>query len=87
MEIPTLARRKQKYLVPLLTLVAFATIFFGWYSFFFKPKPQILPPPPPKEIKINFQVLETPILKEFQLFEEILPFEGEIGRENPFVPY
>jgi len=38
-------------------------------------------------IKINLDVLESPLLQEFQLFEEILPFEEEVGRDNPFLPY
>jgi hypothetical protein len=51
------------------------------------------PSPPSPEIerlpviKINFEVLQSSLLQEFQLFEEIPPFEGEIGRENPFLSY
>ena len=40
-----------------------------------------------KKIEINFQALKTPFLKELQPFEQAPVFEGEIGRENPFIPY
>lgn len=41
----------------------------------------------PREVKINFEILQDPRLEKLQTFEEILPFEEEIGRENPFLPY
>jgi len=87
MAITIFERKKQRYLVPLLISVVIAIIFFAWYYFLAKPKPPITGVPLPREIKIKFEVLEIPILKEFQSFEEISPFEGEIGRENPFIPY
>jgi hypothetical protein len=31
--------------------------------------------------------LESPQLKELDVFEAVSPLEGEIGRENPFLPY
>ena len=46
-----------------------------------------------EEIKIDFSVLENPLLKEFQSFSEIQPLEGSTstpgsaGRGNPFLPY
>ncbi|MFH1036846.1 MAG: hypothetical protein V1756_02185 [Patescibacteria group bacterium] len=40
-----------------------------------------------KKIEINFQLLENPMLKELQPFEEIKAFEGTVGRENPFLSY
>jgi len=53
-----------------------------------------------EEIKINFNVLKNPLLKELQAFPEIEPLKestttvkgkieavGKKGRENPFLPY
>lgn len=43
-----------------------------------------------EEIKIDFSVLENPLLKDLQPFSEIQPYNtstGAIGRENPFLPY
>jgi len=37
--------------------------------------------------EIDFSVLESEILKEFEPFEKVPPFEGEVGRENPFLLY
>lgn len=84
---PFRERKKLRYLLFVLGIALVGTIFFVWWGFFAKPTPLPPPPPPPPEIKINFEVLESPILKEFQPFEEIPPFEEEIGRENPFLPY
>jgi hypothetical protein len=53
---------------------------------FSKIKEALTPSPEPKKIEINLEVLKSPILKELQSFEEIKPFEGKIGRENPFLP-
>ena len=40
-----------------------------------------------KKIEIDFTLLESNNLKDLEPFEEIKPFEGKIGRENPFLPY
>jgi len=40
-----------------------------------------------KKIEIDFETLKSPDLEELQLFEKTPPYEGEIGRENPFIPY
>lgn len=40
-----------------------------------------------KEVNINFKVLEDPLLEELESFEKSKPFDGEVGRENPFLPY
>ena len=46
---------------------------------------------PKQEIKINFDILNDPVLKELQPFLEIQSLElatgTEIGRENPFTAY
>ena len=78
--------KKQKYLFFLLGIAILGVLFFVWYKYLYKPKPS-LNVPPPKTIDINFETLKNPILKELQLFEEIAPFEDQIGRENPFAPY
>lgn len=80
---------KQRYLIfafLIIILVAFLVLYFG---FFRKQKPSFLPPTlhQPPRIEINFETLKKPFLKELLPFEEIKPFEGEIGRENPFLPY
>lgn len=79
--------KRQRYLFPLLIVVIFGIAFVVWNYFLAKPEFPSFEPLPPPEIKINFELLKSPILDELQLFEEISPFEEEIGRENPFVPY
>ena len=43
----------------------------------------------PKKVEINFEVLKSPLLKDFQGFEEIKPLDesAKVGRENPFLSY
>jgi len=43
-------------------------------------------PPTFKKIEIDLTILESNNLKDLEPFEEIKPFEGKIGRENPFLP-
>ena len=79
-------RKKQKYLIGAFIVMILAILVIVWQGFLLKPKPPIKVLKPP-EIKINFEVLKSPILESFQPFEEIPPFEEEAGRENPFLPY
>jgi len=79
-------RKKQRYLIGAFIVMVLAILVIIWQGFLLKPKPpiEILKPP---EIKINFEVLKSPILENFQPLEKISPFEEEAGRENPFLPY
>ena len=67
-------------------VIVAAALWFG-KSYLVKPIPA--PPSPPKEktIEINIQVLENPNVKNLKEFEKIVPYEGKVGRENPFLPY
>ena len=80
-------KRRQQYLILLLIVVVLGILFLIWNYFLSKPLPPISPPVPPSEIKINFEILKSPLLEELEPFEKIPPFEKTIGRENPFIPY
>ena len=73
-------RKKQKYLIVGFGAVLLVTAVVLWFGYFKKEKPDVLPPigvVPVREIKINFKVLENPLLIEFQPFEKIsAPFLG-----------
>ncbi|OIO46928.1 MAG: hypothetical protein AUJ31_00785 [Parcubacteria group bacterium CG1_02_39_15] len=91
MAITFLEKRKRlKSLIPILVGIILITAVIIWRGFFAK-KPTTVPPEIiPKmfqEVQINFQTLENPVMEEFQIFEKTPPLEGEIGRENPFIPY
>jgi len=90
MAITLLEEKKSKnYLIIILGIIIFLAIFiFVWRGFLIKPEgvsPSIIQKPP--EIKINFEILNSSVLKELEPFEEIKPTEETIGRENPFLPY
>ena len=82
-------RKKQKYLAIVLIIIFIIAGFILWFGYFRKEKTLPIPVlgPTSVEVKINFEVLENAFLKESQSFEEAPPFEGEKGRNNPFIPY
>jgi len=91
MAITFLEKRKRlKSLIPIFVIIIFIIGIVIWRGFLAKEKPSIIEEiskPAVKELEIDFPALESPGFEEFQLFEKTLPFEGETGRENPFIPY
>ena len=83
------SQRKQIYLILLLVLIIFAILFLVWNYILVKPALPVVQPLRPPEIKINFEILESEMLKNLELtYQEIPPLpEGEKGRDNPFIPY
>jgi len=80
-------RKGRKYLNWIFLIVILAGLLWFGRSYLIKPSPQPPPPPKKKTIEINLEVLKSPAIQGLQPFDEIAPFEGEIGRENPFLPY
>ena len=86
-------RKKQKYLILTFVILILVISFIVWFKFFKVeeafPVVEEIPLGFIPRIKINFEVLENPILQEFQSFPEApsLPAPEQIGRENPFLPY
>jgi len=97
-------KKTQKKLILVFVGVILITAVIVWWGLFKReaevPAVELPSALPEKEIKINFEVLKSPFLKELQPFPEIGPFketipvegeteevEGKIGRENPFTPY
>jgi len=85
---PFQEKKKQRYMIVILIIAALCIFFVIWYKYFPKQKssPRIMPEKPPK-IEINYGILKSKILQELQLFEEIPPLSGDVGRSNPFEPY
>jgi len=85
----TKQKRKQKYLIIITAIVLGVSGVVLWLGYFGEKKP-ISPPVAVtklREMKIDLEILESPLLKEFQLFERTPPLEDGKGRENPFLPY
>ncbi len=86
-------QKRQKSLIIILFLTLLIAIFMLWPRLFKKVQLVIKEGAPSilefdkKKAEIDFSILENPILKEFQDFELIEPFNEEKGRENPFLPY
>ena len=82
-------KKRQRLFIVIFILVTLVTIFVLWQFYFKKQKPPLVKKEIPvvKKIVIDFTVLENPLLKELQVFEEIKPFEETLGRKTPFLPY
>lgn len=76
---------QRKYIILGAALLLSFLAFFLVQKVFFKEEVKKETPPP--KIEIDFRVLESQALKELEPFEKIEPFEDQIGRENPFLPY
>lgn len=82
-------KKKQKRLTLALALIVFAILFIVWWGLLREktPSPTISIRTSSSGIEIDWEVLKDPKIEELQPFEKITPFEEEIGRENPFIPY
>ncbi len=74
-----------------LAAIIFAILFVVWLGFS-KKKEGALPASAPAvyvipKIDIDRQLLDILSAKNFGIFEEIVPFEKEFGRKNPFIPF
>lgn len=85
-------KTKQKYylmafgVVLIITLVILYFGFFqGKFTFQTQPVATSLPATVRSELKIDFDFLESQELKDMELFESIPAFDGEVGREEPFI--
>lgn len=83
-------KKKQKKMLLIVIGVIIITALILWLGYFREPKESVSETPEIssiRRIRVNFEVLKSPFLKGFDLFEKIPPFEGELGQENPFLPY
>lgn len=89
-------KKNQRNLLFILAIVVIVIIFVVYNGFFktgsiLEEITDINIFVPKQEIKINFNVLNDPVLKGLQPFLEIQSLElatgTEIGRENPFSPF
>ena len=76
--------KKQIIIIAILVVVGVLVVMF-----IMKLQPASLPVEMsnPEGPEINWETLSDERIKNLQPFEEIPVFEGEVGRENPFLPY
>jgi hypothetical protein len=89
-------KKKQKYLLYVAVGIFIITIVILYFGFFKgKSIPSFTLPEPANmptseiagKLTIDFSVLDNPLLQHLEPFVVIPPFEGEVGRINPFLPY
>ena len=71
----------------LIVLAVMAILWFGFLSKDTATSKKASPMFSRQEIQIDFSGFDNPILDKLYFFEKIAAFEGEAGRENPFLPY
>lgn len=83
-------RKKQQNLLPILVGVLLITAFVMWWGYF-RDSSSVVEVveidifSPSSRIEINFSIFENPWFDNFEPFEKAPAFEGEKGKENPFV--
>ena len=84
--------RKRGYLALIAFVIIILLIFIvlhygsprkGESSPFIQPQPRFYL----EEVEMNFDVFKNSFFESALPFEKIKPFEGPVGRENPFAPY
>jgi flagellar basal body-associated protein FliL len=84
----TQQKKKQKYLIIILAIIVLLTLIIVFSGLFFKPvEEEPFPAVTFKKVEIDFKTLSQADLINLVIFEDVLPFEGEVGRQNPFLPY
>jgi hypothetical protein len=80
---------KQKYLIILLVIIVLVCLFTLRKNIFKISNETLFTPEvfSAKDIEINFDVLKKDIIKELNLPEPEVPFSGQAGRDDPFLPY
>jgi len=80
-------KQKQRYFILALAGTILLVILVIWQNLFTVP----LEPTPspaatkPTKIEITLDVFKSQAFKDLRPFEEIKPYEDELGRKNPFV--
>jgi len=87
MEVLSPRSKQQRNILFILFALIFIWLLWFGRDFFITILPLPPPPQPLPRVEINFEVLKNPLLKNLVSLEAIPPFEGEVGRENPFLPY
>lgn len=93
-----LEAKKQKKMIIVLVLVVILTaavIWFGFFSGSSKPlMPSIINQSNPaagvsfgKAVVIDFPLLDSQEVVNLKPFDEIPQYAGQVGRDNPFIPY
>lgn len=80
--------RKQRNLILILAAVAVVGGFVFWWNSKIQPglpDDQQLTAVRFRKIEINFDVLDSTLLSGLKPMDKIPQFEGNIGKENPFV--
>lgn len=82
-------KKKQKYLILIILGILVVTGLVLWFGYFREPAEISLEQEvfiTKKNIKIRYETLEDPLLDILTPFQTTPPYEGELGRENPFIP-
>ena len=82
-------KKKQKSLVFVIVGIGLVALVILWFGYFNKSETSDEAKEvfvAKKNIRIRYEVLENPILDILDPFEGTPDYEGDLGRDNPFLP-
>ena len=83
-------KKREKYILLATAVLFLAAAVILWFGYFNNPegvKIQVYEPVyyPEDAIVIDFKIFENQLFKELLPFISIPPYEGELGKANPFL--
>lgn len=80
--------KKQRNLIFIFVILILIITIVLWWGFRTEEEPsEILISKRFKKIEINLEVFQNPLLLQMRLIDKTPDFEGDLGRENPFIPF
>lgn len=80
-------KKQRNFIFIFVILISIITLIL-WWGFRTEEEPsEILILKRLKKIEINLEVFQNPLLQQMRLIDKTPAFEGDLGRENPFIPF
>jgi hypothetical protein len=80
--------KKQRNFIFIFVILILMIIFILWWGFRTEEEPsEILISKRLKDIEVNLGIFQNPLLRQMLLIGKTPVFEGDLGRENPFIPF
>jgi hypothetical protein len=80
--------KKQRNFIFIFIILILIIVFVLWWGFRTEEEPsEILISKRLKDIEINLEIFQNPLLQQMLLIDKTPVFEGDLGRENPFIPF
>lgn len=80
--------KKQRNFIFIFVILILMIILLFWWGFRIEEEPsEILISKRFKDVEINLEIFQNPLLWQMRLIDKTPVFEGDLRRENPFIPF